>query len=362
MGKIGTFVLSGLLLLAELPQVWAQKTRFEDEDRIEVGYKNGLYFKRVDNAYLLKLQFLFQPQYQYKDATHNENTFFVKRAQVRLSGHYLTPRLTYKVMFEMPGGKGGATLTLRDLWISWQWTSAMQVRIGQFFVYFDQENLHPSWSLQFVDRSIVNANLGFERDLGGAFLGKINKVMYYVFAMNGDGRNQSNRNTSLFYGARVAINLLGYHNYMVSDLTHAQTPQLMVGLSVLNDPHNASLQDNHINRFEVDAGFRFRGWSVIAIGNRAQNKSLKEADSGMLIQGGYVVFPSRFEVVGRWAKVYRNGALGKGLEDTREMGGGVNVYFDEHRVKVQCDLRRVWNRGGLLSEENELRGQMQMFF
>jgi hypothetical protein len=36
----------------------------------------------------------------------------------------------------------------------------------RFFVFFDHENFQPSWALQFVDRSIVSANLGFERDLG----------------------------------------------------------------------------------------------------------------------------------------------------------------------------------------------------
>ena len=340
----------------------AEESGGEREDQVEVGYKNGLYFKRLDNSYLLKMQFLFQPQYQYENATQNVNTFFVKRAQMRFSGHSFGPRLKYKVMFEMPGTKGGTTMTLRDLWISWQCTPQVNLRVGQFFVFFDMENLQPSWSLQFVDRSIVNANLGFERDLGTEVYGQIGNVSYHAYVMNGDGRNQRNRNTSFFYGGRLTINLLGNQNYLASDLAHSQTPHLLVGLSALYDPHNAALQDHHINRFEADAGFRYEGFSVLGFWNVAQNTSLNADDSGVLVQGGYVVVPNRFEVVGRWAKVFIAGALGKGTVDTRELGGGVNVYFDAHRAKLQSDFRRVWHRGGSLGKENELRTQVQMFF
>ncbi|GAF90400.1 unnamed protein product, partial [marine sediment metagenome] len=46
-------------------------------DKIEIGYKDGLYIKTKDGKYSLRLHFLLQPQYQYlaADRANNINTF-----------------------------------------------------------------------------------------------------------------------------------------------------------------------------------------------------------------------------------------------------------------------------------------------
>jgi hypothetical protein len=54
-------------------------------DKIEIGYKNGLYIKTKDGKYSLRLHFLLQPQYQYlaADRANNINTFTSRHGQMR---------------------------------------------------------------------------------------------------------------------------------------------------------------------------------------------------------------------------------------------------------------------------------------
>lgn len=135
-------------------------------DKVEVGYQKGSYIKTQDDKYALHLRFLLQPQYEYVDVDGGENSssFLVKRAQLRLFGNVLDPRLKYKMMTQGRTTAAGAdNWDLRDLWLDWQWTDSFQIMMGQFFVYYDHEDLQPSWALPLVDRSIINANLGFER-------------------------------------------------------------------------------------------------------------------------------------------------------------------------------------------------------
>lgn len=132
-------------------------------DEVEVGYQKGSYIKTRDDKYALHLRFLLQPQYEYVDVDGGENssTFLVKRAQLRMFGNVLDPRLKYKMMTQGRTTAAGADhWDLRDLWLDWQWTDNVQIMMGQFFVYYDHENLQPSWALPLVDRSIISANLG----------------------------------------------------------------------------------------------------------------------------------------------------------------------------------------------------------
>ncbi len=77
------FLAFGLVFL-----FWVNISRADaDEDeeprseKIEIGYDDGLYIKRVDGYYSLKIHFLMQPQYQnvVANGVDNTNTFFLRR-------------------------------------------------------------------------------------------------------------------------------------------------------------------------------------------------------------------------------------------------------------------------------------------
>ena len=336
-------------------------------ENIEIGYKKGLYIKTMDGSYSLKIHFLMQPQLYnlVADKESNTHTFILRHGQMRFFGHCFDPKLKFRVMFELPGTQGGATSNLRDMWVDWQWKKYFQIKIGQFLVSFDHENLEPTWALQFVDRSIINANLGFERDLGVDIHGTLfsNRLEYDLFLVNGDGRNQINLNDKFMIGGRVVTNILGKHNYLIPCLEKSSAPNLAIGVAAIYDMGNASINNNKLIRVTGDIAFRYLRFSGLVLANMAHNYDKSETDYGFLGQTGFFLFPERLEVAGRWAKISKNGALGLDTIDTQEAGMSLNYYFNGHHVKLQADYSRLWDNAAAQDRNDDrLRIQLQLFF
>lgn len=339
----------------------------EKDSEAEVGYRKGVYVRTQGGKHELHIQFLMQPQFENLDVDdgESESSFRIKRAQLRLFGHVLDPRLKYRMMIQGNTKAGADDIDLRDLWVDWQWKEAFQVKAGQFFVFFDYEDLAPTWALQLVDRSIINSQLGFERDIGVQVHGHLlsDRLQYYLYTMNGEGRNELNNRNDLIYGARVDIHLLGTHQYMLPDLKPSDEPHLAWGSAFLHDTGNASVDTNRLNRFTTDLVFRYKGFSALGLLNWARNEDRDATDFGYLGQAGYFIVPERFEVAGRWAKIERNDALGDELADTREATIGLNYYFNGHQVKLQVDYSWLQNSKSKAGQgEDRVRMQVQLFF
>lgn len=335
---------------------------------MEIGYKKGFYIKSIDDAYSLRFRFLLQPQYEYLSIEDGEdtNTFLIKRAQLRLLGNIFDPRLKYKMMLQgTTTSSGSDELSLRDLWIDWQWKKYFQIMVGQFFVYYDYENLQPSWALPLVDRSIINANLGFERDIGVQLHGNLfsDRLNYHLYMMNGDGRNTLNTNDEFFYGARLGCHILGTQQYLLSDIETSNSPHLTLGASFLHDTGKASLNDNRLNRFTTDLAFRYKGFSALSLVNFVRNENKDVTDYGLLGQAGYFIIPERLELAGRWAKVIKDGALGTNTVDPHEFSFGLNYYIKGHNAKLQVDYSRLLNNASTQDRDDDrVRLQLQLFF
>jgi hypothetical protein len=251
------------------------------------------------------------------------------------------------------------------MWVDWQWKKYFQIKMGQFLVFYDHENLEPTWALQFVDRSIINANLGFERDLGVDVHGNLfsDRLEYDLFLMNGNGRNQINLNNKLMTGGRIVMNLLGKHNYFISDLEKLSDPDLAFGIAAIYDMGNTNVDNNRLTRVTGDIVFRYSGFSAMALANMAYNSAKNETDYGFLGQMGYFLLAESFEVAGRWAKIFKNGALGTDTIDPQEAGVSLNYYFHGHHVKLQVDYCRLWNNAATQDRNDDrVRLQLQLFF
>ncbi len=336
-------------------------------DKIEIGYDKGLYIKTMDGEYSLRIHFLLQSQYKYlaADRVSNVNTFAIPHGQMRFFGNFIDPKLKYRIMFELPGTQGGATANLRDMWVDWQWKKYFQIKIGQFFVFYDHENLEPTWALQFVDRSIINAHLGFERDLGVDVHGSLfsDCLEYDLFLMNGEGRNQINLNSKLMIGGRIVTNILGKHNYFISDLEKSHNPNLAIGVAAIYNMGNERIDNNRLTRITGDIAFRCLGFSALALANMARNITKEETDYGFLGQIGFFLFSNRLEAAGRWAKIFRNGALGADTMDLQETGVSLNYYFNEHHLKLQVEFSHLWNNEAIQGRNDDrVRLQLQLFF
>jgi len=360
-------VILTVMVVCPMLEPTARKARADEPSR--AGYKTGHYVKAADDTHALHFRFLFQPQYEYVDADEGKgsNGFLVKRAQLRMFGNALTPRLKYKMMImATTTPEGGSNLDLRDLRIDWQWTEYFQVTVGQFFVYFDYEDLQPTWALPLVDRSIINANLGFERDIGIRVHGRTlsHRLGYQMYMMNGDGRNALNAGDGFFYGARLDCQIMGAHQFVLPDVEKSAAPHLALGMAFLHDSGKADLNNNKLHRLTADLTFRYEGFSALSLANLAYNEDKSVTDYGLSGQLGCFVVAEHLETVARWAKVLKDGALGAAdTGDPQEVAVGLNWYIEGHTAKVQVDYSRLWNNASTQGrDDNRVRAQVQLFF
>jgi len=345
----------------------AYRTGYPETKKVKISYNNGLNIESVDGHYSLKMQFLLQPQFQIieSDKKIDANTFLIRRGQMRFGGNFFNPKLKYKVMFELPGTQGGATSNLRDMWVDWQWKKFFQIKFGQFLVSYDHENLEPSWVLQFVDRSLINANLGFERDLGIDIHGTIfsDRMEYDFFLINGDGRNQVNLDSKLVVGGRVVANILGKHNYLTSNPNKSEKAHLAIGVAAIHDKGRVSISNNKLTHFTCDIGFRYLGFSTLTLINVVDNLSIGKSDYGYLGQVGYFLISSRLELAGRWARIIQDGALGSDTLDPKEAGVALSYFLNDHSVKLQADYSHLLNNAATQDRNDDrVRLQLQLFF
>ncbi len=366
-GLLDLLKSKGVITQQEMEQLRRNEAKEKKEDLPSVGYKKGAYIKTQGDKHELHFRFLFQPRFETTDVYNapTETSFLIRHAQLRMFGHILDPRLKYKMMINGAGRTRAEDVDLRDLWVDWQWTDAFQIKFGQFLVWFDHENLAPTWGLHLVDRSIINANLGFERDPGVQVHGHLfgDRMDYYLSIVNGEGRNEINAGNDLTYIARVDLHLLGKEQYLVADVPMSCDPHLAWGTAYLHDGANRSVGGNRLNRFTTDLVYRYNGFSALGLVNRVQNADTQTADFGYLGEAGYFLLPGRFEVVGRFAEINREGAINATLADPRELTIGVNYYFNEHQVKLQVDYSLLWNDRSVADRDAQrVRFQMQLFF
>lgn len=321
---------------------------------LEGGYNGGLYVQSDDGNFTLKTNIQVQPQWQLvKTAAGKFSTFQVRRGRVIWSGHAVNPRLTYKLQFEAVGGEGDTVMdaaaqggpTLRDAYLNYALRPEFQIWFGQGKVPFNREELTSSSKLQFVDRSVSNESFTFARDLGLQLHGVVadQRVEWAVFAFNdGVNRNRRNSNDEFLLGARAVWHVLGHHGYAMSDVDQSAAPQLAWGVAGnynrLGVGEAASGAEATVYAATTDVAFKWAGWSAHIEGHWLKDATSRQTVYGGLAQFGYFIMPEHLEVVARGAAV-----LPKGATKGYEFGGGVNYFFQGHRLKIQTDYAFLKN-------------------
>ena len=98
----------------------------------------------------------------------------------------------------------GTAVTLRDMYFDAAYNKKFAPRVGQYKVPFGRQELTSSSVLQFVTRSIVNAEFGYGRDRGASLNGVVGQNFAYgAGVFNGAGRNGSSRNSNVLWSGRT---------------------------------------------------------------------------------------------------------------------------------------------------------------
>ncbi|TVQ87109.1 MAG: hypothetical protein EA397_19350 [Deltaproteobacteria bacterium] len=280
------------------------------------------------------------------------------------------------------------TIPLRDAVITWTPLRDLNLRVGQMKVNFNRERMISSSSLQLVDRSIVNAELNLDRDIGAQLFsndlfGLDERLGYQIGVYGGDGRNRAVGGSGLMYVGRVQVNPFGGFKdlFMEADLARLPKPRLSIGVAGgLNygttrqrGTHGEVLDDAFNTRHAaVDMLFKISGFSlqaealvreVEAVSGAAAIERSPLNAGGAFVQAGYVL-PAGVEFSGRWAQVRPAGDHAE-VSGRTELASGLGYYVQRHDLKIQTDYTIGWGLLGLEAREqadHRVRAQVQVFF
>jgi phosphate-selective porin OprO/OprP len=342
---------------------------------VQLEWGRGLTVRSDDGAFTLQVRGRVQAQAAFGSAppgvAEPDIQFLIRRARLAFRGNLAMPTLQYYVQlsFAPRDMEPGLPIPLRDARLTWQVHRDLEIRIGQMKVPFNRQRVLSSSTLQLVDRSIVNAELTLDRDIGiylrsTDLFGLGGILEYQLGVFGGEGRLRLNDGTGLLYVARAEVQPLGEFedDYSEADLSREERPRLSIGAGIgWNDDSQRvrgttgdffQLGGFDYLSFEVDVMFKFAGFSLLCELIYREATGLQERVGeldgvmvterarngiGWMVQAGYLF--SRevpFELAARFADIHPVGAV-TAIRPQREMTLGMSYYFIGHSLKVQLD-------------------------
>jgi len=362
------------------------RTGSQARHRLEAGYKKGLYVRSADGAWALKLATRIQLRYFVErfDSSRNKDTehsFQVRRLRLTLSGHAFRPWIHYKIQL---AADKGHDLTGKDYYVDLVKYRAAALRLGQYKVPFNAEELTSSSALAFVDRSIVGKEFSFGRDIGVMAHGIIGRMVDYgVGVFNGAGPNAAdNPDGDFVVAGRVEFYPLGRFKLSQADLRRGERRvRLRLAAAALAAPGlNPGIESTggeaadrcaelgsatcDVVQFTVDAQLKYRGASAeVEYHARSIDPAedgLDGADAwGLRMQAGYVFASPGIGVGLRYAYVDEDNP------DVQrwELTPALSYYFHGHRLKLQGDYSLLHESAvGVGRDDNRVRLQLQLYF
>jgi hypothetical protein len=330
------------------------------------------------------------------------SNMLIRRARIKFDGFAYSPKLVYKIELGLSNrDMSGTSIYTRnspriimDAVMKWNFHGNFVFWFGQTKLPGNRERVISSADLQFVDRSILNAEFNIDRDIGVQLRHHIKFsdafVMREILAISqGEGRNVTQGNQGGFqYTGRLEFlpfgTFPGKEDYKGSDLMRIQTPKLSVGVSY-DFNNNAvrtrsnmgpymitddGLYETNITTVFVDAMFKLKGISFMGeyAYRDAANPIVTNLDgtptgqtvqvgNGINLQGGYL-FKNNWELSGRYSNVnFNQDITGEGLVQEHTLC--VSKYIVGQNLKVQSDLTYIDNEFGNAGLAYRLQFEMQ---
>jgi hypothetical protein len=137
------------------------------QDGMTAGWDEHFFLASPDGRFRLQVDGLMQIRWiwNYHDQPDEyvsgwENT----RTKVTFRGHVFSPDITYLIRSDL--AREGGWDTLQDAWVRYHLNDQLSVRVGQFKLPFNREELVGPMYLQAIERSLVNESLNIGRSQG----------------------------------------------------------------------------------------------------------------------------------------------------------------------------------------------------
>jgi len=365
----------------EAPAKEEEPKKEEPEIKFKGKAGDGLTVE-VGDAFSLNVKSRIQVRYQYHLSPENaagtrteDQVVNIGTLRLWFSGKVLVPELTYMIQLALADRdyRDGAKSPVYDAYLDWAAHRDVNLRVGQYFVPFDRLRTVREWALQMADRPRPVGELTLDRDVGvmyysDHFLADKSPVAVRAGVFGGGGINLTNaREPGALFVGRVEVRPLGdIDDDKEGDLDRRKKPGLAVGGGVAANV-NTNRQKSTTGTTYVggtadyvhaaaDLVFKWQGIALQAeyVWREAGEDTIESVDAagnpvteytrsghGWILQGSYTFKPP-FEVVGRLSGMYAfegtdPAYISEADSRGQEVAGGVNYYFNGHKMKLQAD-------------------------
>src|SRR5690606_16221114 len=236
-----------------------------------------------------RFQTLYSGSLNTGDGSYDD-ALLIRRSRLKFTGFAYSPKLKYKIELGMSNRDIGveplrqnnyANNIIYDAVLVWDFYKNFELWLGQTKLPGNRERVISSQSLQFVDRSAVNAYFNLDRDIGVQLRHQfaLNNIVFreILSVSMGEGRGVTVSNTGGYdYTLRGEIlpfgEFTGDGDYFSSDLLREEEPKLSIGVTY-DFNKGASREGGQLGNYLpenrdlstvfVDAIFKYQGHSML---------------------------------------------------------------------------------------------------
>ena len=358
-----------------------------------IASPSGLKPDTDDSDFLMRISNWGQLRHAASDfhgPNPDQNQFEFERLRLVFKGHFFSPDFQYYFQFDSDSDQGEESGIL-DYYVTYDvgrhlWgcpRKRLAIRMGKWKVPFIRFRVPSPSALEFTDFPMAGMLFDLSRGFGVGLLGErdlcARPFTWEVALANGlnvggfrtDRSGQLDNN--LAFSGRVTWLLAGDDGKDGEpDLDFRLRPAWRVGAAFacshvdrdglrefsrmrvvdsglsIDDVLPAAVTDYDIFLFTVDSHLKYRGFSFIAdYYFRSMSRFIGAAvpdvcDHGFLLQMGYFLVPTRFELITRWSRVVGDsGTLGLLRQSADEVAGGAVWYIRGHNLRMTFDVTHL---------------------
>jgi phosphate-selective porin OprO/OprP len=331
-----------------------------------------------------------------------KDRFRLRRARINLTGEF-AQQFDFKLEGDFGQGDGlnssRTAFSATDIFINWHQFPWAQIKVGQWKAPFGLEQLTPDTSLYTIERTLPTGAITPDREIGIQLWGKPlatlwpeqkDLLTYYAGIFNGNGRNITNNDNSIFmYVGRLESTLFKSKMWGES--------YLKLGADILNSREDKGTNisqtlnllvnsDGSLSPFVLPGADERTAWSVDAwlklgwfdlIGEFLQERVHPRTVNGVApgferftadgfyVTGGYFLLPKKLQAVVQWQHLNPGQ---NGNDGISSIVGGLNYYIHGDDLKLMVNYIHTWSdyrdAHPELGDDNfdEVIGRLQVMF
>jgi phosphate-selective porin OprO/OprP len=375
--KIPSLYIHLLLLLGLVlgghSKVIAQHYPITSSDKLN---NTAIQYVSADSAFSVKFRFRMQTRVKYTsnsgdDLSVKEWEARVRRLRVRLEGHFVNPKLTYKVQLgftrgDMDFSDSKHPYLVRNAIINYQISSGFKIGLGLDKLPGNRQRYISSGSQQFAERALVSGNFNIDEDFGlfATYSNKLGQmpIKLYGSISTGEGKVANTSDKGLAYTGRAEIFPFGKFtnegDTFEGDLERESKPKLVMGGGYsFNDQAKRTQGQTGTYLYApldlkttfLDLLFKYNGWAYQSEYMHLHTKNPVTTDGsgsveyaykgyGWNQQLSYLVHPNTgYELAGRYSLVRPHADIRNYEQPFEVFEVGVTKYLRAHRVKLQLN-------------------------